>query len=381
MLHQKGHWLGLWTWLLLVLLACSPPPRPATPTATAVGLNAHFYPNPSFSGPALVRLEPRLALAGQVPGLRPGPFSARYEGALLPPRDGDCTLHLVGQGQARLYLEGRLVAQELPVSTRLRLRAGQPLNLRLEYQAADGPARLRLDWEGPGLAREPVPPYALRPAQTLQRAGLAPQAVSRGWELLWNPDFEQGPRAWVELAGGQISLVAGRQRGQALQAQNWSYAAQTLPWMYVQAGPTYTLEGWARSPQGAACVIGVKGGDAAGITFDYPLSFTGPDWQQQTRSFTLPSGTLWAEAYVQAQAGPGQTCVFDDLSLYAGSKRPLERPPSWPPTGSTTPPSSRASPAGRWPPAAPPPPPRGKAARPWPTRRGAGSTRSSPSRD
>ncbi|MFC6920056.1 PKD domain-containing protein [Meiothermus taiwanensis] len=337
MLHRKGYWLGLWSLLLLILLACSPPPQPAkpptttnptpTPAASAVGLNARFYPNPGFSGPALSRLEPRPALAGFPPGLRPGPFSARYEGALLPPRDGEYTLHLVGQGQARLYLDGRLVAQELPVSTRLRLRAGQPLNLRLEYQSADGPARLRLDWEGPSLSRGPVPPYALRPAQTLQPAGMAPQAVSRGWELLWNPDFEQGASAWVELAGGQLSLVAGRQGGQALQAQNWTYAAQSLPWMYVQVGPTYTLEGWARSPQGAACVIGVKGGDAAGITFDYPLSFTGPDWQQQTRSFTLPSGTLWAEVYVQAQAGPGQTCLFDDLSLYAGSKRPLEPAP------------------------------------------------------
>lgn len=74
-------------------------------------------------------------------------------------------------------------------------------------------------------------------------------------------------------------------------------------------------------------MIGVKGGDGAGITFDYPLGFTGSDWQQQTRSFTLPSGTLWAEAYVQAQAGPGQTCVFDDLSLFAGSKSPLELAP------------------------------------------------------
>jgi PKD repeat protein len=329
-MRRNRYWSGLSAALVLLLLSCGSPPRPATPPATAVGLNAQFFAGSGFSGPALERLEPRLALAGAVPGLWPGPFSARYQGFLLAPRSGAYTLHLGGQGQARLFLDGRLVAQELPVSVRLNLHEGQRLGLRVEYQSPPSQAQLRLDWEGPGLPREAVPPSALRPAQEPPRparADLTPQAVSRGWELLWNPDFEQGSVAWVELAGGQLAPVAGRQGGQALQAQNWTYAAQTLPWMYVQVGPTYTLEGWARSPQGVACVIGLKGGDASAITFDYTLSFSGPDWQQQSRSFTLPAGTLWAEAYVQAQAGPNQSCEFDDLSLFAGSKAPLPPAP------------------------------------------------------
>jgi len=245
------------------------------------------------------------------------------------------------------------------------------------------PARPSSGWTGRGRGcperRYPLLPCAPprsppRPA----RADLTPQAVSRGWELLWNPDFEQGSVAWVELAGGQLAPVAGRQGGQALQAQNWTYAAQTLPWMYVQVGPTYTLEGWARSPQGVACVIGLKGGDASAITFDYTLSFSGPDWQQQSRSFTLPAGTLWAEAYVQAQAGPGQSCEFDDLSLFAGSKAPSPPHRSCWTTGCKTPASSRAWLAGTWPPAAPSPPRAAVAGRLWPTRPGAGSTRSCP---
>ncbi len=146
--HRKGCWSGLWTLLLLGLLSCSTPPRQATPAASAVGLNAQFFTNSNLSGPALARL----AVSAKVPGLRPGPFSARYEGTLLAPKDGEYTLHMVGQGQARLFLDGRLVSNELPVSVRLRLQAGQPVGLRLEYQAPPGAARLRLDWEGPGLA-------------------------------------------------------------------------------------------------------------------------------------------------------------------------------------------------------------------------------------
>ncbi len=87
--HRKGCWSGLWTLLLLGLLSCSTPPRQATPAASAVGLNAQFFANSNLSGPALARLEPRLAVSATVPGLPPGALSARYQGFLQAPSVGD----------------------------------------------------------------------------------------------------------------------------------------------------------------------------------------------------------------------------------------------------------------------------------------------------
>ncbi|GIW27575.1 MAG: hypothetical protein KatS3mg070_0938 [Meiothermus sp.] len=218
-----------------------------------MGLNAQFYPNPSFSGPALARLEPRLALAGQVPGLRPGPFSARYEGALLPPRDGDYTLHLVGQGQTCVFDD-------------LSLYAG---------------------------SKQPLGP--------------APELASN---RLNNPAFEQGLTGWT-LATGNATTPAEGQSGQALAYQAWSWVYQIVPLTGLTPGERLVLRGFLRNPNAQACTLGLQGGSETALTFDQPVHYRALDWQEVYTEVTFPSGTTWLGAYL---AGP-EGCRFDDLQL------------------------------------------------------------------
>ncbi len=80
------------------------------------------------------------------PALSPD-FEASYSGRLTILRNGEYVFYAEG-GEVRI--------DGAPASEPIRLEPGER-RLQVRYQRAPGAARLRLEWEGPGFLREPVP--------------------------------------------------------------------------------------------------------------------------------------------------------------------------------------------------------------------------------
>jgi len=87
-------------------------------------------------------------------------FSARWNGTLEAPEDGEYEIGVEGDDGYRLFLDGALVLERWEnggkrlASTRQVLRKGQRVTLQLEYYQATAERSLRLAWRTPSALRE-----------------------------------------------------------------------------------------------------------------------------------------------------------------------------------------------------------------------------------
>ncbi|WP_254507178.1 c-type cytochrome [Anatilimnocola floriformis] len=104
--------------------------------------------------------------------LRPGElFTVTYRGVLDVPDDGQYQLHLHGNGQARVLLDGKewIADQKLSgwaSSTTRQLTFG-PLPIEIQFIATAWPAQIGLFWSSDRFEREPVPARALQHAREM----------------------------------------------------------------------------------------------------------------------------------------------------------------------------------------------------------------------
>lgn len=115
--------------------------------------------------PDFDKLEP--AASGETAGLglgiarRNDHFGIRFEGWLHVPRHGKYTFHLGSDDGGRLYLGDALVVDNDGThphqvrSAQVELEAG-PQRVRIDYFEAAGDASLEVEWEGPGVPRQPL---------------------------------------------------------------------------------------------------------------------------------------------------------------------------------------------------------------------------------
>ena len=86
---------------------------------------------------------------------QPEDFSARWEGTLTAPEDGDYAIGLEGDDGYRLWVDGQLVAQDWShgparyKGARLRFQKGQRLPVKIEYLQGSMARSLRLGWRTP----------------------------------------------------------------------------------------------------------------------------------------------------------------------------------------------------------------------------------------
>lgn len=109
--------------------------------------------------------------------LRPAPplpqFAMRWTGQLVAPESGEYTVRTVSDDGVRLWLDNRLLInnwndhQETEDTARIRLEAGKPVALKLEYYEVGGGGMIRLRWTRPDGRTEMVPATHLRDAQNL----------------------------------------------------------------------------------------------------------------------------------------------------------------------------------------------------------------------
>ncbi|HAM70621.1 MAG TPA: hypothetical protein DCM86_03145 [Verrucomicrobiales bacterium] len=142
---------------------------PASPgPGEAPGFSASYYATSNFTGNATLQVdpEPRFSWGRKHPGSGSNaPFSARWEGSLVPLADGEHQFHLRASGTARLWISGELVAsireagEPRESSGSVRLRAGARHETLLELIHGEGDAALSLDWAVPdqSMPRSPLP--------------------------------------------------------------------------------------------------------------------------------------------------------------------------------------------------------------------------------
>jgi len=90
-------------------------------------------------------------------------FSVRWTGNILPPAKGSYKFYVGGDGEVRLWVNGKLlVNQKNPgsgaLTKKIKLTGGQPVAVKIEYVHATGDPRLHLAWSGPGFEKKWLAP-------------------------------------------------------------------------------------------------------------------------------------------------------------------------------------------------------------------------------
>lgn len=309
----------------LILASCSqttgPTPIINQPIAKeALGLSAEYFSNSDLSGIRVGQIDRHIYFdwqaAAPARGILADNFSAQWQGYLKPKVSGNYDFILSGDGNAKLFIEGKAV------TGKLELEAGKAYSIRLSFQKTSNTAGLKLEWSHEGGKTEIVPQDVLYPL-----ASLSTQAVPTGTNLLLNSNFEAGTGNWIQYGGGTLSTVSpGRNgTGQALSTSGWAWIQQDLPASDIEIGQSYTLTGFAKALNGASCTIGFSGGGSTGQTFNEKLTFRSSGYQEQGLKLTVPAGTSWMAVYLSPS---DQECQIDDLSLIAGDTTTPPPPPS-----------------------------------------------------
>jgi hypothetical protein len=189
------------------------------------GLNAEYFDNQDFTGTSVKRLEQNINFAWGIgspaSSIAPDSFSASYTGELSAPSNGLYTLYATADDGVRLSINNQTVLNDFSNHTartssgRVTLVANKRVPLKLEYYEASGGASLKLEWSGPGVARQVIPTARLFPA-AVPVPPLVPIApVKKLIELGWDsptPDFVRANIAKMEqrpFNGVVLKLNAG----------------------------------------------------------------------------------------------------------------------------------------------------------------------------
>ncbi len=136
------------------------------------GLRGTYYGSPALRHARFVRRDeqPVLRWSGSpAPGVPADGFSVRWTGTLSPPRPGSYTFHLVGDDEARLWIDGRLVVESVAAAAQTGVvdlaaaPTGGPSRhgIRLELVDRAGEGSCQLSWQGPGISLQPIPSTVL----------------------------------------------------------------------------------------------------------------------------------------------------------------------------------------------------------------------------
>ena len=194
---------------------------------------------PGMSAEALVEGDRQRAIYLR-PAALSSQFSVRWTGQLMPPATGDYTLRTVSNDGVRLWLDDREQianwtdhSETEDVAT-VRLEAGRPVNLKLEYFYAGGQGVMQLRWTRPDGVTEAIPANVLRRSDG--QPGLAATYFS-GTQLQLGPEVLRRTDSTVNFSWGTEGFL-GRQTVRRLEALQLELpAGRYLAEWYDPAGP------------------------------------------------------------------------------------------------------------------------------------------------
>jgi len=153
--------------------------RSLSPSTTlpSRGLRAEYFAGTNLGDVAFERTDPTPNFEGRggepraldISGL-PSAFSVRWTGQITPPATGDFKFFVSSDDASRVWVDGATVAEKWgavvmsDVQAVVPLVAGKPAPITIEYMDIGGGQFFRLEWEGPGTPRAPVPPEVFTPA-------------------------------------------------------------------------------------------------------------------------------------------------------------------------------------------------------------------------
>jgi beta-glucosidase len=237
----------------------------------ARGLRGEYYANTDLEGvPFTVRTDETLDFQwwGDAPmaSLRPGEFSVRWTGAVVPPVTGRYSLGGKGLGRFQVFVNDSLVAEfgsEHEINTRwtdFRLQAGEPQEIRVEFRPRREDGAVQLVWARP----EPdLQAAALRTAEAADAVvmlmGLSPRL--EGEEMRVEvPGFVGGDRVDIGLPAPQRELMeAVVATGKPVVLILLNGSALAVPWAAEQVPAI--LEAWYPGQAAGTAIADVLFGD------------------------------------------------------------------------------------------------------------------------
>ena len=127
------------------------------------GLKGEYFDNVDFTNLKLTRIDPQVnfdwGTGAPDPSIGADTFSVRWSGLLLVPESGTYTFSTLNSGGVRFYMNGvNLIENHMDKSASwkdsvpMSLKAGQVLELQMEYCGKTSPAVAKLKWTGPSFA-------------------------------------------------------------------------------------------------------------------------------------------------------------------------------------------------------------------------------------
>jgi subtilisin len=188
------------------------------------GLTARYFDNTTLSGqPALQRTDAIINFdwAGARPdaALPADRFSVRWSGQLAAPSSEAYTFYLYSNGGARLWVNNRPVIdrwgppfETLPRSAPVEMKAGEKVDVRLEYYDAEGEALIQLLWSSVSTPKQIIPLRNLYPEATTNKSEPTDTDKQMGQQIgrLPPPGSDAGPKATRPQPSEWLAIPLGR---------------------------------------------------------------------------------------------------------------------------------------------------------------------------
>ena len=180
------------------------------------GLKAEYFGNVDLKGtPVMSRVDSDVNFAWGDRGISPqllNNYSVRWTGVIVPPISGDFLVGFTGQDGFRVWLDGKLVAEEWTIhhpadtiTTKLHLEKGHAYSVKIEYFQTIRSAEARLVWSKPGDGQEVID-VARNSDLVIMVLGLSPRI--EGEEMnVHTEGFSGGDRTSLDLPGPQKDLL------------------------------------------------------------------------------------------------------------------------------------------------------------------------------
>jgi beta-glucosidase len=234
------------------------------------GLKAEYFANMTLEGSATMsRTDPTVDFTWGDTGISPQllkNYSVRWSGVIIPPISGEYQLGFTGQDGSRVWLDGKLIAEDWnvhhPASTltkKVQLEKDRPYPIKIEYFQDIRSSEARLIWSLPDQETSKAIELARSADLVVVVMGLSPRI--EGEEMKVDAEgFAGGDRTKIDLPGPQEQLlekIYAVGKPTVLILMNGS--ALSVNW--ADANIPAILEAWYPGGQGGTAVAEALAGD------------------------------------------------------------------------------------------------------------------------
>ncbi len=239
------------------------------------GLKGDYFGNIELQGPPrLTRIDPQvnfvLEIANDKPeGFSGENFSVRWTGVLVAPASGDYLLGARTDDGVRLFLDGKLLAQDWTrhaprtVTAPVTLQKGRKYEIKMEFYQGQGGATAKLIWQPPTLKPQNFVAGAIKLAKKADVAilvlGISPRLEGEEMDVDLE-GFKGGDRTSLDLPREQQELlqaVAKTGRPVVVVLLNGSALAVNWAQEHVKA----IVEAWYPGEEGGTALAETLAGD------------------------------------------------------------------------------------------------------------------------